>query len=116
MVIAVIAVQISMAFSKRSGFQACMAISIGASSLKDDLLLLAQPYENFGSRAVADTDLDRLAFAAFGLTRRRNFNRGVALLVVNHGAFGHQQRALVFFQDDLGVRCHIGAQQIARVV
>src|SRR5262245_52537262 len=84
--------------------------------LKDYLLLLAQPFEHFGSRAVADADLDGLAFAAFGLARRRNFNRGVALLVVNHGAFRDEQRALVFFQDNLGVGGHIGAQQIARVV
>src|SRR5262245_24557732 len=54
--------------------------------LKNDLLFLAQPIEHLGPRAVADADLDRLAFAALGLTRRRNFDRGVALLVVNHGA------------------------------
>src|SRR5215510_368268 len=84
--------------------------------LKNDLLFLAQPFEHLGPRAVADADLDRLAFAAFGLTRRRNFDRGAALLVVNHGAFGDEQRALVFFQDYLGVGGHVGAQQIARVV
>src|SRR5215475_66566 len=84
--------------------------------LKNDLLFLAQPFEHLGPRAVADADLNRLAFAAFGLARRRNFDRGLALIVVNHGAFGDEQRALVFFQDYLGVGGHVRAQQIARVV
>src|SRR5215510_2532072 len=84
--------------------------------LKNHLLFLAQPFEQFGPRAVADADLNRLALAAFGLTLRRNFDRGVAQIVVNHGAFGDEQRALVFFEDYLGVGGHVGAQQIAGVV
>src|SRR5262245_65126561 len=84
--------------------------------LKNHLLFLAQPFDNFGPPAVSYADLDKLAFAAFWLTRRRNFDRGAALLVVNHGAFGDEQRALVFFQDYLGVGGHVGAQKIARVV
>src|SRR5262249_31009957 len=84
--------------------------------LQNDMLLLAQPFEHLGSRAVADADFDWLAFTALGPARRRNFNRGVTLIVVNHGAFGDEQSALVFFQNDLGVRGHIRAQQIAGVV
>src|SRR5262245_53610219 len=56
---------------------------------------------------VADAHLDRHAAAAVARARVEDVHRRVALCVVDHGRFGHEQRVGKLLEDDLGVRSHV---------
>src|SRR5215469_8720175 len=84
--------------------------------LQNHLIALVQALQHLGFRAIRDADVDgRFTLAVFAF-RVGNFDRSVAIFVVDDGALGNLQHALVLIQNDLGVGGHIRFQLAAGIV
>jgi hypothetical protein len=84
--------------------------------LKDDGVAGLEAGENLGLCAVGDAGLDidlAAAVLSFGVG---NFDRGVAILIVEDGLLGDCQDVFVLFEENLGVGGHIGFELTAGVV
>ena len=84
--------------------------------LENDGVAGVEAGEDFGLGAVGDAGFDVYLAAAFLLLGVGDFDRGVAVLIVDDGLFGDGEDALVLVEENFGVSCHVGFELAARVV
>src|SRR5262249_16850232 len=88
----------------------------GCWSLQHNLLSFFQTGEQFGLGAVGNAYGDRDFFSAIFAVGVGYLYGSFAVFVVHYIAFRNRQNALVFFQDDFGVRGHLRLQLTLSVV
>src|SRR5579859_1132045 len=77
-----------------------MALRLSPKLLQNDLLLFVEAFEDFGLHAVGDAEFHAEFLFTVLAFRVGNFDRGFAILVVNHRGFRNHQHILLFFEQD----------------
>src|SRR5712664_3141516 len=87
-----------------------MALRPWIELLQDDLLLLAETFEDLRLHAVRNAQLHAKFFLAVVRLGVGDLHGGFSLFVINQRGFRDHQNVFLFFEQDLGIRAHVGFQ------
>src|SRR6266851_6383319 len=92
-----------------------MALRPWIELLQDDLLLLAETFEDLRLHAVRNAQFHAKFLLAVVRLGVGSLDGGFPLFVVNQRGFRNHQDVFLFFEHDLGIRAHVGFQFAPRI-
>src|SRR6267143_5095730 len=92
-----------------------MALRPWIELLQDDLLLLAETFEDLRLHAVRNAQLHAKFFLAVVGLGVGSLDGGFPFFVVNQRGFRDHQNVFLFFEQDLGIRAHVGLELAAGI-
>src|SRR6267378_2522033 len=83
--------------------------------LQNDLLLLAETFEDLRLHAIRDAELHAKFFLAVIGLGVRDLNGALSFFVVNQRGFRDHQNVFLLFEEDFSIGAHVGFQLAPRI-